>query len=84
MKKPSIHRTLDDFRADLERDNKTVAEWAREKKLHLDRVYAVLRGRVNGSRGHSREILLAMNVQPPPMFPAHAKRRGIQPGARLT
>lgn len=74
MKKPHLPRTLDDFLTDLERENKSVAQWARENKLHLDRVYAVLRGRVNGSRGHSRQILLAMNVPPPPMFPAHARR----------
>lgn len=74
MKKTTTPRTLDDFLADLERENKTVADWAREAGFPLDNVYALLRGRTYGSRGKCRDILIAMNVQPPRMFPRLAKR----------
>lgn len=74
MKQAKPPRTIDDFLAELQSENKTLSQWAREQKLPLDAIYALLCGRTFGSRGKSREVLLAMKVEPPPMFGRLASR----------
>lgn len=68
MPKTAPPRTLEHFLADLERRNKTIAEWARERKFDLPAVYAVTRGHNLGRYGQSRHIVVAMGLTPPPMF----------------
>jgi gp16 family phage-associated protein len=76
-------RTLSAFLQDLQRQNKTVAAWARDKDLALHHVYMVLNGRTVGRHGKAREVLLAMGITPPPMFgPAQAlQRQALRPRA---
>lgn len=68
MSKHRTPQTLHAFLCDLERQNKTVAAWAREKGLALHDVYMVIRGRTMGRSGKAREVLIAMGIDPPPMF----------------
>lgn len=68
----STPRTLQGFLQKLEKEDKTLAQWAREKGFDLNQVYLVARGRSKGCFGESRRILKAMGVTPPPMFRARA------------
>lgn len=76
MSKPATHKTLDAFLYSLERQQVTVAAWARSKGFATRAVYSVISGHHNGTRGKAREILKAMGLQPPPMFPRRANGMG--------
>lgn len=72
MKTPTPQKnTLSEFLSQLEKQNKTLSDWAREHGFSLHMVFSVARGRSNGKRGQSRDILIAMGVEPPPMFDRH-------------
>lgn len=75
MKKAAPPKTINDFLAELEAQNKTLSQWARENGVRIDNVYQLLAGRTTGSRGKCREILIAMGVPPPPMFARHTEPR---------
>lgn len=68
MDEANSYKSLSQFLNELEEQNKTLSDWAREKDFPLALVFAVARGRITGKRGQSREILIAMGVRPPPMF----------------
>lgn len=61
-------RSISDFLAELSDQNRTLADWAREKGFVLERAYQVARGKAIGRRGDSRRILIAMGVTPPSAF----------------
>lgn len=65
---PKTARTIGHFLADLERQNQTLAAWARAHQFDVTAVYDLSRGRIHGRRGQAREILKAMGIEPPPMF----------------
>ena len=67
MSKP-VHRTMDEFLSHLERQNKTLSQWAKEQKFSLDVVYSVTRGKALGKRGDARRVYLAMGLQPATMY----------------
>tara|TARA_B100001105_G_scaffold252807_1_gene245117 strand:- start:10360 stop:10599 length:240 start_codon:yes stop_codon:yes gene_type:complete len=67
MRKITPPKTLEMFLKELEAQNKTVAEWARERNLDLNVVYMVVRGRAVGRRGKCRQAMHAMGIQLPPM-----------------
>lgn len=71
MKKAAPPKTINDFLAELEAQNKSLSQWARENRIRIDNVYQLLAGRTTGTRGKCREILIAMGVTPPPMFARH-------------
>lgn len=68
MSKARTPKTLQTFLCSLERQNKTVAAWSRERGLALHDVYMVIRGRTMGRSGKAREVLIAMGIEPPPMY----------------
>lgn len=67
MPKP-IHRTVEEFMQALDRQNKPISQWAKEKELSLDAVYSVTRGKALGKRGQARKVYIAMGVKPAAMF----------------
>lgn len=44
----------------------TISHWARENGLNPRVVYQVLEGRVDGTRGKSRQVAVALGIQPAP------------------
>ncbi len=44
----------------------SVAQWASENSFDRNSVYGVLRGRLKGRRGITRQIFQRMGVTPPP------------------
>ena len=52
----------------------TVAQWSRENKFDRHAVYGVLRGRLKGRRGVTRQIMERMGVKPPPTVVVRASK----------
>ncbi len=67
MRKAPPKKTIGQFMKELEEQNLTLADWARERQLDLNVVYMVARGRAIGRRGKSRAVLQAMGIALPPM-----------------
>ena len=61
------HKTVEQFLAELEASDMTIAEWARKHGHPLNTVYALCGKRFNGSRGASRKVARAMGLQLPAM-----------------
>lgn len=58
-------RTLNDFLKELAAKDKTLRQWASEKKFDLSTVYAVAHGRTKGKWGESRRVMRAMGLSVP-------------------
>ncbi len=74
MSKKPQRKTVDDFQRDLESQNVTVSQWARDKSLNLNVVFMVLQGRCLGYRGAAREVMQAMGINPPSRLDARKSR----------
>lgn len=67
MSKP---RTVLTFLDELHKQDKTLAQWAREKSLPLPAVYRVAKAKAPiGRWGATRQVLRAMGITPPPVSP---------------
>lgn len=73
--KPALaSKTVEQFIAELDASDMTIADWARAHKQPLNTVYALCGKRFNGSRGAARKVARAMGLALPPMrTPASAK-----------
>lgn len=60
-------RTVVTFLAELEQQDKTLTEWARERKLPMNAVYRVAAQKSMGRWGQARKVLRAMGITPPPV-----------------
>lgn len=72
MSKKAI--SLQQFVDSLGSKNMTVAQWSRENKFDRHAVYGVLRGRLKGRRGVTRQIMERMGVKPPPTVVVRASK----------
>lgn len=70
MSKKAI--SLQQFVDSLGSRNITVAQWSRENQFDRHVVYQLLRGRLKGKHGKTREILERMGVQPPSVIKVRA------------
>lgn len=68
------HRTAADFLRDLEKADRTVADWCREKGFSQQLAYRVINGRSVGRWGEARAIAKAMGLPLPDMRPAQRGR----------
>ena len=55
-----------EFKARLERNGQTIADWARSRNYSVRTVYSVLNGERKASRGVGHEIAVAAGIKPRP------------------
>lgn len=67
MSSRSTPRPVDAFLNSLEDQDKTLADWARERGFSYRSVYAVVAGHHVGRFGRARKIVKAMGIEPPRM-----------------
>lgn len=74
MPRPSENKSVKSFLADLERQNVTLADWARSNNVDLNTAYMLSKGRLSGYRGEARRVLEKMGVTPPSRLAEQAKQ----------
>ena len=79
---PKKPRSLQQFVDALGAQNVSVAEWARKNGFPREMVYGILRGRLKGRRGQTRDALERMGVQPPPVISVRAGPSAASSGER--
>lgn len=70
------HSSVAEFLRALEKDERTLVDWAREHQLNIQAVYTVVGGRARGKRGGTREVMKAMGLPLPPMHGRSAAGSG--------
>lgn len=56
-------KTAQQAKADLQRQGMTLREFAQQHNFPVAQVYAVVNGRVKGSRGQSHQIATALGIK---------------------
>jgi gp16 family phage-associated protein len=56
-------KTSEEAKADLRRQGVTLREFAQQNNFPVHQVYAVVNGRVKGSRGQSHQIATALGIK---------------------
>lgn len=73
------NKTLRDVRAWFSQNGISIADWAAANQLPVRTVYAVLGGRVQGNRGRSHQVAVALGLKDGLEGPVELKR--LRPAA---